>query len=89
MSYFGINERPGGGVGLVRATTLAMSWEVVVVFHFDLMVERRQRGRKEARVHTHTHTTHTEPAEPGPPGLSRRHTQRQTWVPHLLGGPHS
>ena len=72
----GINERLCGSVGLGEGHHAGNVLEVVVVFHFDLMVEEGREAEREVRVHarshTHTHThTHTESHKsPGPPGSS-------------------
>ena len=56
----GINERLCSGVGLGEGHHAGNVLEIVVVFHFDLMVEESREAEREvlvrAQSHTHTHT---------------------------------
>ena len=88
----GINERLCGSVGLGEGHHAGNVLEVVVVFHFDLMVEEGREAEREVRVHARSHThTHTHTLRVtralGPQAHHDAHTQRQTWVPHLRRSP--
>lgn len=76
----GINERLCCGVGLGEGYHASNVLEVVVVFHFDLILEQGREGKKE--TYTYTHESHK---NPGPPNPSRCFHSSCKPECHILG----
>lgn len=75
----GVNERLCCGVGLGEGYHASNVLEVVVVFHFDLILEQGREGKKETYTYTHWESQGSKASKP----IKMFPFQLQAWVPHL------